>query len=96
MNRCFSCGKEFKKETINQKFCNYQCRYEWYSNQNVKEKRKRESRRYYEKKSLLTFPLWICPSCRYEIRLNFYPLKEPEKFIELTCSKCGYTNKDRP
>ena len=37
-----------------------------------------------------SFPLWKCPSCNEQIKLDFEPIKDKFKWISLQCPHCGY------
>jgi len=83
---CPVCNKEFTKAIRKQKFCSEICRRKHY--------RETDYNRYHPPKEhyVAKLPVWICqnPACRHKMTLNFFPLKNPEKMVDLKCPKCGY------
>lgn len=93
MNTCPQCNNSFEGEYLTNeygrkylvsKFCSAFCKEEW-------ETERRAIRKDQYVSTKLSFPKWACQKCRHTINLDFEPLREPEKFSQLTCPKCNPT-----
>lgn len=77
MKRCKECEILFVYNLRTQNFCNQKCMDDYNVRNNETD-----------------FPLYICqnPQCGYGIKLNFFPIDDPKRFMNLKCEKCDKTN----
>lgn len=45
--------------------------------------------RWWNKQRKRKYPKFRCPKCGFVNQLNFYPLKNPEKWKDWKCKKCN-------
>jgi len=73
LKRCLQCGGIFKPVKKRHYFCCTECKRKYY---------------YINVENSTEFPVFSCPHCKFSIKLDFYPLKELEKWAKFTCPEC--------
>lgn len=88
--KCPQCKTDFEPEYIKNeygrryllsKFCSPFCKEEW-------EEKRRALRTAEHVQTKVTFPKWVCQECRFSLQLDFEPMKDVERFLQLVCPKC--------
>ena len=77
--KCSVCKQPFRPTSYTpQKYCSKEC-------QRVANLQQQKFRYHTTKIT----PSWTCSNCGYKTKLNFYPHREPQKWLKYKCKNCG-------
>jgi hypothetical protein len=82
---CVHCRQPFEPNHPQRLYCSERCKDVYYKIKQRKEHKVATP----VKPRKDVFPFWICQHCRKKKKLDFSPLREPNKMLYLQC-KCGY------
>ena len=74
--KCLICGSVFIPKTYRHQFCARKCFLQYFK------KSQKQGR----------FPIYVCPCCKKQVQLDFFPKMNQYKWEHFQCPLCGFGN----
>jgi|ERR1035437_262143 hypothetical protein len=87
---CEQCGTVFIAYNSTQKFCERKC----FKNHNYKRGKKKKDPDEDDLGHEDSFPKYVCPTCKHESQLDFFPTRDSSKWVLFMCPGCKKHNNE--